>query len=573
MTPITDMPNELDPRGSMLFLGSGFSKSARNILGENLPTGHELRLHFANILEVDAANYDLKTLADEIDSRPDVNLYQMLYRMFTVQELNDIQTDILSHPWHRIYTTNYDDSIEFARSRNGQTPSSFSYTDKKPKKLPTGSVVHLHGTIRDTKEHNVLDQLILNENSYVRQHFEKSHWYQDFDRTLRFCSACFFVGYSLSDYHISAILMQNPGTRHKVFFVTTRKPDTIFCNRVAPYGRVIPIGVDGFAEKCTSLPVVQTLVSPHSTKSFQYLDPLKDRKTVSAPTAIEVFNLVTYGHFNYQRCLETLPDGEYVAPRQEKAKEAALLLRDARCLLVHSRIGNGKSIFLYILSHLLSQQGYRCFLSQDNEEFLSADLEILKSTARSAIFFDSYDTAVDLIDLLAELPQEAIFIVSVRTGVQEVRLHEIQLKLPTPLERIDLNGIHRADIIDLQRLLDRSGLGNSDLPRLIRRSKDFRDVILTLYKNEYVKSKIDNEIIPLLDDVEFKKVFVVSHLLSWTGHSWDPAFIRGVVGCDPYAAIIRFRETAGDIFALDDGHLQVRSSVFSEYLIQNHMTN
>ena len=99
---------------------------------------------------------------------------------------------------------------------------------------------------------------------------------------------------------------------------------------------------------------------------MRYLDPIRDRKTLSRPTAIEVLNLVTYGSFNYERCLGTLPRVEYVVPRQRLAREATERLKEARCLLVHSRIGNGKTIFLYILSHMLSQQGYRCFLSHVN---------------------------------------------------------------------------------------------------------------------------------------------------------------------------------------------------------------
>lgn len=41
---------ELDSHGSVLFLGSGFSRNARNIQGKNLPTGGELKDRFAKLL-------------------------------------------------------------------------------------------------------------------------------------------------------------------------------------------------------------------------------------------------------------------------------------------------------------------------------------------------------------------------------------------------------------------------------------------------------------------------------------------------------------------------------------------
>ena len=204
------MPTELDARGSILFLGSGFSRAAKNILGSNLPTSRELSDNFANLLGVDPRTHDLKTLADEIASRPNLSLYQTLYSLFTVQDLHADQREILGLDWYRLYTTNYDDAVEFAHKRNDRRVSTYSYDDEKPKKLRVGSVIHLHGAIGRTTEENVLQQLVLTENSYVRQHFEKSPWYDDFIRDLRFCTACYFIGYSLTDYRVSAILMQNP---------------------------------------------------------------------------------------------------------------------------------------------------------------------------------------------------------------------------------------------------------------------------------------------------------------------------------------------------------------------------
>ena len=206
------MPTErlktLDAPGSILFVGSGFLQGAKSIRDHNLPTGRELRTELARLLEVNSNDYDLQTLADEVSFRRDLNLYQTLYEMFTVKELQEYQTEILKLPWRRIYTTNYDDAVEFSCLQNNKEALNFNYDDEKPRKLLNGSIIHLHGSIRSTNEDNVLHQLVLSEVSYVRQHFEKSLWYDDFIRDLRFCNACFFLGYSLKDYHISALLLK-----------------------------------------------------------------------------------------------------------------------------------------------------------------------------------------------------------------------------------------------------------------------------------------------------------------------------------------------------------------------------
>src|SRR6266851_10439068 len=83
----------LDIEGSVLFLGSGFSRGAENIRGTKLPVGKELREELAAMLGIDSNEYDLKTIADEFVSRSDLNLYQTLYNLFTVRKLQDYQKE------------------------------------------------------------------------------------------------------------------------------------------------------------------------------------------------------------------------------------------------------------------------------------------------------------------------------------------------------------------------------------------------------------------------------------------------------------------------------------------------
>lgn len=100
----------LDPKGSILFLGSGFSVVSKNIRGDYLPSDSMLKSIFAQILGVDKDNYPFQTLADEVARTTD--LYQLLYETFTVEELSGAQLELLKPPWLRIYNTNYDDSVE-----------------------------------------------------------------------------------------------------------------------------------------------------------------------------------------------------------------------------------------------------------------------------------------------------------------------------------------------------------------------------------------------------------------------------------------------------------------------------
>ena len=556
----------LDSAGSILFLGSGFSVASKNIRGKPLPSGSKLKSIFAEIVGVDENDHNFQTLADEVAITTD--LYQLLYETFTVSELSDAQIKLLEFPWLRIYTTNYDDAVEKALIELKRTFKSFNYDDKKPRKLFPGSVIHLHGTIGKTNRDNVLEQLILNEGSYIKQHFENSVWYDEFVRDIRFATNCFFVGYSLSDYHISALLHPVSNVKDKTYFIN-RSIDKIFERRVQNYGQVISGGLEEFSNKCAKLPRPDRLKDPFSLKSFKYFDPHKDKKTLAPPTPIEILNLVTYGTFNEQRCVASLPGRTYVVPRQERVENAVHILKSARSLLVHSRLGNGKSLFLSLLSYKLSELGYKCFWFSDVSPTLNQDIDALHSLNNVVFIFDSYDVALDVIRVAENKLDAAKFVIAIRTGIQDVRLHEIRDRLPSPLERINLNGLLDAERNDFFYLLDDAGILEPSLRKELSRCEDIREVVTSVYKHSGIKNKLQQELEPILADPVLRTAMISIHLLNIAGQHPESAFLRAITGGDTYVLASKFREAASEIVHFNGDDLRSHSPIFSEYLSEN----
>jgi len=560
---------EIDPASSILFLGSGFSVGAGNIRHQEMPSGRGLKKLFADALKVRPEDYDLMTLADEFAQREDLNLYQTVYEIFTTTTAKEHQKVILRDKWRRIYSTNYDDLVEWCCFGVGSVIDSFSFEESKPSRLNAGAIIHLHGCIRNATEKNVLEQLVLNETSYVRQHIERSVWYDEFVRDLTFCTNCFFIGYSLADMHIAALLMKNDHLREKIFFVTLDLSDAIFNRRVQPYGTILPIGAEGFADLCKTLPRPAKNMDPTQLKAFKYLDPQKDKRTLAPPTPIEIMNLVAFGTFSEQRCLSTLPESKYVIARTSTVAEAQRLLGNHKCILVHSRLGNGKTIFLHILAHKLAEDGYKCYMCKENTEVPNHDLDVLAQVKKAVIFFDSYNTAIDVIPRCSHLGNVK-FVVAVRTGVQEVRLHEIQSKLPVSLARLSINTLEPADRADLKKLLDLSGVRVDELERGIDKSQEMREVVVSLYQNRLIRDKIATELKPLLRMEKARMVMICAHLVKWIGGDLETGFLRAVSGEDPYALRLNAGAVAVDLLQFDDDNVQARSALFSEYLIQNH---
>jgi|SRR5271166_3266390 len=148
------------------------------------------------------------------------------------------------------------------------------------------------------------------------------------------------------------------------------------------YGTLHSIAIDGFSRKCSAAVPGPPLTSPHSLRAFRYFDPDKDRRTPVPPTPVEIDALMTRGKFEIQRLLSTFPNPAYVIPRSEALDEALKAFNENRTLLLHSRIGNGKTLFRHCLSMKLNEVGHRCYVCRDGVVIPSQELDFLKTERR-----------------------------------------------------------------------------------------------------------------------------------------------------------------------------------------------
>ena len=72
-------------------------------------------------------------------------VYEILRSNFTVGSVDPRLNVLYALPWKRIYTTNYDNAIEVART--GSYPISSVTVDEPQSKAKLGSIIHLNGYI------------------------------------------------------------------------------------------------------------------------------------------------------------------------------------------------------------------------------------------------------------------------------------------------------------------------------------------------------------------------------------------------------------------------------------------
>lgn len=558
------MPIEtLDPENSVLFLGSGFSAGATNIVSEKLPAGQPLLERLAEAIGESHREHDLKSVADAFSHRFDVSLYDILYNTFTVVSVLDYQREILSLPWARIYTTNYDDMVSAVKSAAFPI---FTFEDDKPRALPQSFAVYLHGSIRKATEENAESQLILNSLSYDVITRDHPTWFYQFQRDRRTFDACYFMGFSLGDHHISGLMAAGETSARRTHFITRNPASKQLAERARPYGEIVPIGFDGFAALAKTLPTSPKPANPESLESFKFLRRGIDAKPLVAPTPIEISNLVTFGTFSQSRFFNTVSDDSYVTRRSRSVESTLTLLKTNKTVLIHSRLGNGKTIFTSILAREASEKGYKCYLWRRAGKRLAQDLEVVRAEGRALIIFDDYDAAIDNIERVSACVSEAKFAVTIRSGQQEVRLHEILSKLPDPMKRINLDHFDDDDKKQLRNLLNRAGARRDGFDDIISNSREIRDIVTQLYNHAQIRDKIRVSIEKASSSMV--RILALASLIKWAGVELDDSDLQELADCDVYAELKKSGGVGADFLSGTDDRVEMRSALLSEYLIQ-----
>ncbi|WP_264873428.1 SIR2 family protein, partial [Saccharibacter floricola] len=556
----------VDTKNSVLFLGSGFSKFATNILNETLPDGQELFKKLSDILNADVNGYDLKSISDMLMDEKKESIFDVLYKTFTVARTSNFQHAILSLPWGRIYTTNYDDIIQNIK---GSEFKCFTFYDDVPKKLPKSFSIYLHGSISRVNEEDFSDKIILNNSSYDSINREHIQWLDEFKSDIRNFNACFFLGYSLRDHHISSLLSLSLKDTKKVCFIAGKNAPKHFIKRAAEYGEVLPIDFDVFAKKIKEAPTPEKPQDLNKLPSFRYLHPGLDSKSHSTPTPTEINNLVCFGTFYKERFFSLKDIKDFVIIRKRKVDDVIKHLSDKKTILIHSRIGNGKTIFLYIFTYMVKSFSYHCLFWKGRNRCFSQELELIKKYNKVIVIFDDYDEAINNIEKISSEAPDVKFIVTMRTSLQEVRLHEIKEKLPSPLQRIDINTLSSEEKNDFYNLLYKNGAQKQNLEHSIKnKSRDIRDIVTKLYEHKEIRKKILN----ICDSLSstLRETVIILSLAKWSGITVDDSTINYILKKDVFLDIKDpNNHSINDLIEFNEEKIDMRSSMLSEYIIQH----
>jgi hypothetical protein len=307
---------------------------------------------------------------------------------------------------------------------------------------------------------------------------------------------------------------------------------------------------------------------------LKLIDPSKDDKIYAKPTSPEIRDLMALGHFNFSRLVSTYPNSNYIVIRHSALDVAVAELERHTTLVLHSYVGNGKTIFKNALALRLAKEKRSCFEYRHGREVIECDIDYLrqlKSPNTPVIFFSSYDDFRAVIRQFSDMPADVRYVLEMDTGTFYVRQKELADIAPGKLGKVPLNKLRDEDISNLEDLLDKAGiLQRDDFAVLKSKGAEFREYVLSLFKNAAVRKLIQNVAMSLLNNREFRKFLYASLIARVLDVEVSLVFLRRVTGVDPFDTLANNDlGHARDLFEVAETYIYPRSAVLAEFLLND----
>ena len=342
--------------GGYLFCGAGFSADCLTFDDIRIDTGYPL-LQLLN-RELSYEFDDLQTAADEfIQVNGHTALLGLLKHRYQVINIPQSVLDLLSFPWGRIYTTNYDDCISMALKQLGKPHRRINNLDFPSKDILSGSqnIVHLHGSAECWDDSNFSDSCILGAQSYYR-HDSTSQWKNRLEYDFNRCRAFFFIGFSARDYYLNRVFFNASASRDKVFFINRpgSQDDRQLTASQRSFGTSLPIGRNDFAQHAKDALGKPIPTEPHLASFME----VKLSPTSSTPPGVDsvtdhlVFGELSPAYLMRDIDRETI---DYRVKRNPIDEVVDHVTRPGNIALVTGSVCTGKSLLAFEVMQRLTR--------------------------------------------------------------------------------------------------------------------------------------------------------------------------------------------------------------------------
>lgn len=510
----------------ILFTGSGFGLGSKNILDRNLLLGNTLTDYLYKQCGISVHDNDLKTAAEfYIDEFGEYNLIEFIKNEFTVKEITNEHKLIGSLPWHRVYTTNYDNILELAFSQSNKTLTPITLNENiNEYKDFRKFCIHLNGFVDKLSPHTLNQEFKLTNSSYLTTEFINSQWVDLFRSDIYTADVILFIGFSAThDLDISRILSEySSSTKDKSFFIVSPHESAINIRKLSKFGTPLSIGLSGLCEKIQL--VKKDFIPP---QRFEYF--YKSFIKCAAPSKmlklrdVDFHNLVYMGDFKWELIYQSVINSDkfpYFVFRDTIETIFEKINVGIFNTVIHSDLGNGKTLFLEGIKAYGIKNGFNVFVFNKYFDLTDSEVEkICSNEGFNLVLIENYSNHFTLIEKFKiHRKNNTYLILTERSIINDTNYYALEEIIGENYYTIDLNRITDIEAKKLSNLLTEYGLWDKYSSKSnefkFRKIRDdyqstFRLTLLDILKSPVIRNRLND----LLDSIRTSKPFYEACLL------------------------------------------------------------
>jgi hypothetical protein len=570
---------------AILFTGAGFSGLTKNINREEPSAAKDLAHEICKLGDFPIDD-DLRFATDYyIEHNALAPLIDLLKKKYTITQTHSSHDEICSAKWRRFYTTNYDKSIEIASAKVGKLVDCIdvSYpTDKYYKK--DALCIHLNGSIDSLDENSIEATFKLSTSSYISpDSFTNTDWHYYFKKDLERCSAIVFVGYSMYDIEIQKILFENCDLKDKTYFVTRENPNPKTTFTLSKFGKIVPIGVEGFAKLIMdNTDSIAGYDSEYHLQSLAKYELSHDRMDIRDA---DVETMIMFGYINSASIDEAVL-GDQIIPSlviKDNLEQIKEFVSKRKNVVLYGDMGNGKSILVSQINSYLTANSYECYFVNDVEGDYISDIDHLSKTGKKVVVtLDGYERYLDLLQHFSfSLPDNINVIATSRTAEHE-RLRPQLKDIRFEYNEICLDELSDDEISALIDIIDnlgmwgeKAGYSNQQKVRFIKNKNNSQLslTLLALFNSPQFIDRIASELGPLLLDDEIKDTIFSIAFAEVLDIPCRSSIISDISGNDRiYSSDLKNNKNFKNLFHINGDGIKTKSSLFCLSLIRHHFS-
>lgn len=584
---IEEMLRRINSGKAILFTGAGFSRKTKNITNGEPPLAKALSKKISQLAGLGSDNEDLMFTSHFFLKHGNKSeLLKLLKDNFVLREVSEYHEKICSLPWRRFYTTNYDNSIELACLKTGRRIESLDIDDLPKDHISQGDLcVHLNGAIDKAIISDLDSKIKLTNSSYLSpQSFISSQWNYVFKRDLETASAVIFVGYSMYDMDVQRLLYQTDSLVEKTYFIVHENAsfqETFF---LTDFGHVLPIGVEGFSNLINDIQFQSNENREEiCLDCFELKEISYNHETI---TDTEIKDFLLFGKHDDNQ-INTSVSNDFLDNfliNRDLLKETIRLIQSKNNILIHSELGNGKTVFLKMITYLLAREGYNVYTFSEKSEYddeLSEIDWIVKNKKNVVIVIEGYNKAERLLNHInINYPDEISIIITDRSAIALRTAYFIN-SLDIEFSEVSLDQLTESEISDFVDLIENQGLWSeltslSKINKIKKVKEDYNGqisgILLGLLKSPSIQERIKYLTDELFKSQEYKDtVFAIalcdiidvrktSSIISEMAGN-DSIYKMSLRSSDQFKSLYRFTESGTAI--------ETKSSLMSLAIINN----